>query len=372
MRSSVIIAAGLAIVAVGWMLSGQFGGDPDGSVEVARADLASPGADAPADGGALAAVRVVQSRARPRERVLIVSGRTEPSREVELRAETYGRVAEVLAEKGRHVEAGEVLLRLAIDIRAAHLTEAEALLRQREIEFAAAEELKTKGFRSDTSVAAAQALLDGARAAVQQIRIEIAHTRITAPFAGYVWRNRAELGAYVKTGDTLGAIVDLDPVLVVGYATEHEINLLRLGAVGRAKLIDGTVVEGIVSYISAKADPQTRTYRFELDVPNEDGAIRGGLTAEISIPLTRNMAHLVSPAVLTLGADGTIGVKTVNLQQIVEFKPVTILSDTLDGVWLGGLPADVSVITVGQEFVVAGERVRPVEMAGPLAPGDGV
>ncbi len=372
MRKSVIIAGGLAVVSVGWMMSGLFGGEPDSAIDVARADLTlvEPAAG-PDDAETLAAVRLAQLSAQTRERTLVVSGRTEASREVEIRSETDGRVAEVMAEKGQHVDEGQILLRLAIDDRAARLTEAEALLTQREIEFAAAQELAKKGFRSDTNVAAAQALLDGARAVIQRMRIDIARTRIAAPFAGYVWQNRAELGAYVKAGDALSAIVDLYPVLVVGYATEHEIGLLQLGALGSAALIDGTQVDGIVSYVSAKADPQTRTYRFELEVPNEGGVIRDGLTAEIAIPLSRSQAHLVSPAVLTLADDGTIGVKIVNLDHFVEFVPVTILGDTRDGVWLGGLPPDVTIITVGQEFVVSGQRVRPVEIAGPTVPGDG-
>ena len=371
MRRSVVIAGGLAVLAAGWMLSGQFGGESDGASEIAELAAIEPAA-VPETADALASVRVAQLSAQPRERTLIVSGRTEASREVELRAETDGRVAEVLVERGQHVEEGEILLRLATDDRQAKLTEARALLRQREIEFAAAEELAAKGFRSDTNVAAAQALLDGARAAVERMRIDIRRTRIAAPFAGYVWQNRAELGAYVKAGDPLGAIVDLNPLLVVGYATEHDIGYLQLGALGAARLIDGTQVQGIISYIASKADPQTRTYRFELEVPNDGGTIRSGLTAEIAIPMAQTMAHLVSPAVLTLEEDGTIGVKVVNLEQVVEFVPVIILGDTAEGVWLGGLPQDVTLITVGQEFVVAGQRVRSVEVAGPATPGDGV
>ena len=74
---------------------------------------------------------------------------------------------------------------------------------------------------------------------------------------------------------------------------------------------------------------------------------------------------------MTLTDDGAVGVKVVNAADEVEFHPVTLLQDLTEGVWIGGLPATVRVITVGQEFVVEGQRVMPVldEAITPAPPG---
>ena len=80
------------------------------------------------------------------------------------------------------------------------------------------------------------------------------------------------------------------------------------------------------------------------------------------------MAHFVTPALLSLADDGAIGLKTVDERNRVRFRPVDIIKDTPAGVWLGGLPAEVRVITVGQDFVSAGQEVAPV---GPDEPGGG-
>jgi multidrug efflux system membrane fusion protein len=45
---------------------------------------------------------------------------------------------------------------------------------------------------------------------------------------------------------------------------------------------------------------------------------------------------------------------------IVRFKPVQIVSDGPDGMWVTGVPNGTTVITVGQEFVSEGSRVKPV------------
>jgi multidrug efflux system membrane fusion protein len=71
----------------------------------------------------------------------------------------------------------------------------------------------------------------------------------------------------------------------------------------------------------------------------------------------------VSPAILALADDGTLGVKTVDEDGTVVFRPVTIVEDGPDGVWLAGLPERVTFITVGQEFVTDGQKVIGVPEA---------
>jgi len=79
---------------------------------------------------------------------------------------------------------------------------------------------------------------------------------------------------------------------------------------------------------------------------------------ELRLPAESLMAHLVSPAVLTLDDAGVIGVKAVDGENRVRFYPVKIIADTSQGMWLGGLPEKVTLITVGQEYVLPGQPVR--------------
>ncbi len=368
MRKSIFVAAALAVVAAGWILSGQLPGDArtEGNDETVAVPAAGPPARAPMR------VQVATLQAKPRRSDVVVSGRTEPSRTVELRAETYGRVVEIYARRGQSVKKGDVLGRLAVEDRSAKLAEAAALLRQREVEFNAASELRGKGFRSETSLAAAQAQLDAARAVVEQMQIDMANTKLRAPFDGVLDAGHVELGDFVQIGDAAGTIVDLDPILAVGHVSEREVGLLEEGTMGTATLIDGQTIEGIISFISSVADPVTRTYRVELEVPNADNRIRAGLTAEIAIGVRQEMAHLVSPSILTLADDGVIGVQTVSAEDRVVFMPVRLLADSIEGVWLGGLPPIVRIITVGQDFVVPGQLVEPIETNAAAADGGGV
>jgi multidrug efflux system membrane fusion protein len=124
--------------------------------------------------------------------------------------------------------------------------------------------------------------------------------------------------------------------------------------------VNGINLRGKVRYISAVADEATRTFRIELEIPNPSRRVMQGISSEMHLPLAPVAAHLISPAILTLADDGTVGVKLVNDEGLVEFRPVTIIGDGPEGVWLAGLPQRATFITVGQEFVVDGQKVEAI------------
>jgi len=121
-----------------------------------------------------------------------------------------------------------------------------------------------------------------------------------------------------------------------------------------------------VRYISKVGRSKTRTFRVEVWIDNADGTVLEGLTAELKIPTGSEPAHLVSPAVLTLNDKGVMGIKAVSDAGRVVFHPVRILADTPEGIWLSGLPKKLNLITVGQEFVRAGQKVRTKDQTGAM------
>jgi multidrug efflux system membrane fusion protein len=353
MKTSYYIAAGVALAGAAWVLSGQLHDAP--------ATEATTAAATPETGeGALPSVRVRTQTAESRAVEVILRGRTEAVREVEVRAETRGKVTEIHAEKGSFIEEGAVLVRLADDDRLARLRQSKALLAERDIEYRAASNLTKKGFKSETDAAEAMAKLEEARALVATMEIDIGYTTIRAPFCGVVEQRPVDIGDFVDVGDTVANVVDLDPILVIGQVTEQDVPRLKVGMPGKARLLAGNILEGKIRYIGATADEQTRTFRVELEIPNPDKRVVQGLSTELRLPVADLPAHRVSPAILTLADNGDVGVKTVNAENIVEFHPVTIVGDGPDGLWLTGLPEQVTFITVGQEFVQPGQKVKPV------------
>lgn len=348
------LALALAFVAALslWLLSGQFGGETsDSDAGPAAQTSAVP---------ELTKVRVRALEASERPGLVIVQGRTQAARSVDLRAETAGKVIEVGATEGAMVKKGDLIARLATDDRQAKLAEAQALLSQREIENAASERLASQSFTTRTKLAETRARLDEAKARLAAIRQDIAQTRITAPFDGILNERMVEIGDYLAIGGPVASVIDLSPIVVIGEVPEIALAGLSVGTPGEARLSTGQVIQGEVAYISASAKAETRTFTIKLEAPNPDSRIAEGLTAELRLALPARPAHHVSPAVLTLDDEGRIGVKIVDDTGIVVFRPVQVISEDAKGMWLGGLPAKITIITVGHEYVGAGQKVTAV------------
>lgn len=345
-----LITGAILLLVVVWMLSG-IGSSDD---KTATADQPAQGESATTD------VRVREQQAEEVERFIDVYGRTAPARSVTLKAETGGRVVEVAAERGAYVRKGAVLVQLDVRDRAAQLERARAEVKAAQMTYEAEEKLKHESFASETRLAQAQAQYEAAKAELKRIEVDVENTRIRAPFNGSLQERLVENGDYVAIGDPVATFVDIDKLIVTGSVSETERANLEIGSSATAELITGQTAEGRVRYIDPVAQEATRTFRIELEVPNKDHALPAGVTAQIHLPAGRQLAHRISPSILTLDADGEIGIKTVNDDNTVQFNRVDIVKSAVNGMWISGLPQQATIITVGQGFVKPGETVKPV------------
>ncbi|MFC6637537.1 efflux RND transporter periplasmic adaptor subunit [Sulfitobacter sp. JBTF-M27] len=354
------------------------------------------------DPDTLVKVQVRKLTGQQVDSAVILRGETEAARQVDVKSETSAVIVSDPLRKGAHVEEGDALCVLdpgtrqaALDEARARLSEAEsrvpegearlaeakARLDEAEINQNAAARLSEDGFASQTRLAATDAAvaaakagvssatsglraarsgIEAATAAVAAAETEIARLTISAPFSGLLESDTAELGSLLQPGALCATIIQLDPIKLVGFVPETEVNRVMLGAQAGARLAaGGEQVIGNVTFLSRSADPQTRTFRVEIEVPNDDLRIRDGQTAEIAISSAGVKAHLVPQSALTLNDDGTLGVRLVDENAVVSFAPVEIMRDTSRGIWVTGLPEVADVIVVGQEYVTAGVRVAP-------------
>lgn len=352
-KGSFIAATFIMVAATGWIYSGNVGESRTTGPAAAQGTTAR--AEEP-----IATVRVRAMTAVEHVSDLVIAGRTESVRQVDVKSETTGRVVAVSVVKGQRVKKGDVIARIAMDDRQARLAEAAALVDQRSIAFDAAQKLNEKNFRSAVTLAQNKADLEAAKAALERIQLDIERCTIRAPFAGVVDSLPAEQGFYATAGSVVAHIMDIDPMLVVAQISERNISGVKVGDLAVVSLVTGAEIGGTVHFVSRSANAATRTFRVEVEVDNADAAIDEGMTATLRLSLGRVMAHRMSPALLTLSDDGVLGVKAVDAEGIVRFYPAKLVSDTRDGVWLGELPKQLNVITVGQEFVRAGQAVKAV------------
>lgn len=352
-----IIVAGLIGGAMMlWLLSGQF--SPNGPAETRDIDVSSdlPNEDDVAD--KLPLVRAAYSEADMHVVYLGVRGQTRANRIVEVKAEISGKVEAVPGEKGARVKAGDILCKIAVDARRDELSQAKAELESVKLEYDGALDLQGRGLQSAIVVARAKAAVESARADTRRAELALQKTRIEAPFDGIVASQPIEVGDFLTAGDTCVTVMEIDPILVTGEVAERNVGQIRTGEEVRIELITGEKLIGTLNFIGRSPDSDTRTYPIEVVVDSPGNDIRAGLTASMRVPTREVLAHQISPASLVLNDEGTIGVRTVDDENLVHFNVVEVVSEGPGGVWVEGLPEKTNIITVGQEDVFDGQVVR--------------
>jgi multidrug efflux system membrane fusion protein len=316
---------------------------------------------------------------------ILLRGQTEAFKSVQVKAETSGSVISQPIRKGTFVKNGELLCELEVGTKSDVLSEAkvalalsldelDASIHQYELRVQAAERQKSllkRGVGTEAAVEAAELSASSAEtqslskrqavanveARINRATTELNNTKIIAPFDGLLESDTAEYGDFMQTGAPCGTLLALNPIKLIGYATETQVSKIEVNTTAGARLISGDTVSGTVSFISRSADPTTRTFLVETTVPNENYEIREGSTADIYISLAWAKGHLLPQSSLTLNSSGVLGVR-IALDDKAKFIPINIIRDAEEGVWVTGLPNSVDVIIVGQEYVTDNSNIK--------------
>ncbi len=341
------IAVILTLAVVGWMGSGFVAPADDADQKVERLEVAP------------VSVAVRRSVAEAVTQFFQAEGQALPDRDSALRAETTGDVAEVFVEKGQNVSRGDMIARISVKRAEADLSRATEDLNRAREDLADTQALFERGVATADRVSQDQAMVDSAENQVIAAQDAVDNAMILAPFDGRIETLDLDPGEFVSAGTEIGRIVDNTPLTVSIQVPQQSLNAIQDGQPATVAFITGEVREGVVSFVGTSAAAETRTFLTEIEVPNEDGAIPAGISAEISIPTGDVVAHFLSPSIVSLDTDGRLGVKTVDADNVVAFFPIDVVSAQIDGVWVTGLPETVDIVTVGQGFVSEGEVVSP-------------
>jgi len=248
-------------------------------------------------------VRVQPAAVVERAAQVRASGVVQARTTVDVAFQVGGRVVAVGPDEGDEVRAGELLAQLDPTEYALGVQQASAAAERASTERARYEPLLGPG-----SVAANdyERMVSAARqtaAAAGLARKHLSDTRLAAPISGIVARRAVEPGATVAPGAPVFTLVDLDPVRVRVGVPEAEVGTIAVGEAATVTVpaLAGRSFAGRVRLVGVAADPATRTYTVEVEVPNPERALRAGMVAEAAV-----------------SRQGTARVVTVPLQAVVR------------------------------------------------------
>jgi membrane fusion protein, multidrug efflux system len=354
MKASRIAAVGIVVVATLWIASGHF--LPHESAE-SRASVRSEGAPKKPF-----RVAVIEAKVVEHSRKLVLAGRTEADRRVTVAARSGGVLTELRVRRGARVQEGDIIAVLSDDARKAQVAQAESLVVQRRTELEAKRKLIVSGAVPKLELVNLESQLAAAEAALAAAQAEFERGFVRAPFSGIVNDVTVEVGgaALPMMGREIATIVALDPMLAVVEVSERRLAGLRVGDTAEVKLATGESQSGKIRFVARTASQGTRTYRVEVELPNRDGAIPDGISAEVAVPVAAVLAARVPRSALTIASTGDIGVRTVGDDGAVAFQRVEIVEDQQSFMWIAGLRDGARVIVRGQDFVRDGQIVETV------------
>ena len=414
MKRSIIVAFLILAGVVGWLGSGQITNvnaqDEENSNTTENKDTNSYKSDDNSNENEelVFSVETKVFKANLIDQSIELQGQTIHNKKIDVKSETSGNISEINFSRGDKVNKNLSLVLISMDDRKEKLLSAQKdlerlskelilneknrdnLLRQNiekiklyEIEYASAKQLIDKGLSSksklslasfnlanaeadredikikfESTLANLEAQITNVKSLLKNIKLDIAKTNISAPFDGIISEKMVEETEFISVGTPLFTIIDLDPIKIEGYLSEFDVNKVSVGTNDLIEDSNGIKKNGTITFISPSAEISTRTFEITIEANNKDLTYKSGITTKIIIKGSELKAHKIPPSILTLLDDGTVGVKAVNKENNVVFYPTKTIKDTIDGMWVSGLPESVNLIISGQEYISIGEKIN--------------
>ena len=323
-----------------------------------------------------------------------------PNQLVNIFSRVDGYIAKIYVDKGDLVKANQLLVEIdhtdyvhAVDQAKANLLSAKAKVVQQEAavrnaaltldrmqalikdQFVSQQDLDTAMVNRD----AALALQDSLRAQVQQMAValaqaetNLAYSYIRAPFAGYIAERNLDPGAYVSgtTASTstmsrgILSIHDVETVRTLIEVVEKDVPLIKIGqrADVRAEAYPNEVFEGTVTRIVQALNRATRTMTVEVDLPNKDHRLKGGMFARVEVLVGKHPQAIQIPldAVSRLEESQYVYVVKDGKAHQVPVELGARAENRVEVV--KGLAGDEQVIVSGKDLVSEGAAVQTQPM----------
>jgi membrane fusion protein (multidrug efflux system) len=304
-------------------------------------------------------VRVVVPQIQDVTEQLCLPAELLPMRRATLAAEVPGTVETLAVEDGQRVRAGEVLL--TVDTRSLEqaVAEAEAVFRQRQLQYERTQRLFDRQSVTTEKLIDANAAREVAEAQLGSARLQLEKSRVKAPWAGQVSRRKVEVGDYVVPGQPVVELLQVDRLKVRAPASAGDVPFLEVGipAVIRVDGLPDESFEGRVVRLAPELTPEARTLAVEVEIPNPDGRLKPGMLARMDVPRRKISQALVVPlqAVVDLGEEQAVYIVEDRhaRRRLVELGPVIGEQVVVEE----GLRQGEPVVVEGKERVSDGQLV---------------
>ncbi|HPH62917.1 MAG TPA: efflux RND transporter periplasmic adaptor subunit [Paludibacteraceae bacterium] len=303
-------------------------------------------------------VKVDSVKTQPVEQIKEFTATVEPQIKNNIAPTAPGRIMEILTEVGHNVQKGQLLVKM--DPTA--LLNQKAQLTNIELEYNRAEELRKAGGASQQVVDQLKTQMEVAKASYQNL---LENANLKSPISGVVTARNFDSGdLYSNSANPILTVMQINPVkLIINVSESYFTNIKNGMKVDVTTDVFGDKkFPGKVSLIYPTIDEKTRTFPVEISIPNNNGAIRPGMFARVSMNFgTKN--HIVVPdnAIVKRAGSGDRYIYVYNNDGTVSYDKVE-LGRRMGAEYelVSGIENGAVIVTSGQAKLNDGAKVEVI------------
>lgn len=276
-------------------------------------------------------------------------GTANANEQVTLSAPVTERLVTLNFDDGSFVRRGQTVAVLAQGQETAQLAEAQAVSRNANQQLRRINELKRRGFATNSSLDSQVALSAAARAQAAEARASIGDRVIAAPFSGWVSLRSISPGAIVAAGTEIATISDVSVIKVDFPVPETLLPVLRPGLpiTVTSAAWPNQPFRGTIANIDPVIDPNTRSVLVRAELPNRDRRLRPGMLLTVGID-TAPRAGLSVPELAVVGEGDR------RFVYILDAEGKAKRTEVRTGTRIAGRIEIVSGLRAGQQVVTEG------------------
>ena len=278
-------------------------------------------------------------------------------------SEIDGTVTHLPFREGDVIKRAELIAQLDDSQLAAEVARAEALRAQTQTSYERVKSVVEQKAGAPQDLDDASAALKVADANLALAKARFAKTRIVAPFDGIIGARRVSVGTFLRAGQAITELANIDAIRVYFSAPERFLSQLTRGAevVVSTTAFPGYELKGKLIVIEPVLDPGTRSARIVAEMANPGRKFRPGMSANISAVLSERPKAITIPNEAIFGSGEQSFVFIVKPDSTVARVALTLgtrLANVVEVVQ--GLEPGMKVVRAGHQKLFDGARVMPI------------
>lgn len=294
-----------------------------------------------------------------------LQGNVDTKQNIEIKAEFPGALVSVFVKAGQKVAKGQLLAKIDDGGLSQQVAQVKAQAELAKTTYERQKRLWEQKIGSEIQYLQAKTTYETQQNMVQQLGNQLAKTTVTAPFSGIIDDIFSEQGVVVAPGVRLMRIVSLDKMYIEAEAPEKYITTLKKGS---EVLVEFPVLNETFQTQITQAgnyiNPNNRSFKVEVNVPNASGNIKPNLTARLKIKDYSNPAAIIIPQnIISENAEGEQYVYLAkpkdNSETYIAQKAIIKTGETQEG-WvevIQGLQKGDRLIEEGARYVKEGQEI---------------